>query len=157
MTAAKWSILAILVVFFLVVVSFGVLPHEASRIFLNQYRAVRSMSQVNLAERNYAIRHPEAGYACSLTDLGKDGLVDSVLASQTKNSYRFEIQCLKDGVQRVSSYAVTAVPESQGVTGNYSLCTNQNGEIWYSENGIAADCLAARRPIERKYRDAAQQ
>jgi hypothetical protein len=80
MTVAKRTFLAVLMVFSLVVIWLAIFPHEASRVFLNQYSAVRSISDVSLAERNYAARHPEAAYACSLSDLGKLGFVDGVLA-----------------------------------------------------------------------------
>lgn len=156
MTLAKRSFLAILLAFSLSAIWLGIFPHEASRVFLNQRRAVLSIRDVSLAERNYATRHPEAGYACKLSNLGEQGFVDVVLASGTKSGYRFEIRCFQDGGQEVTSYTVTAVPVSPGVTGKYALCTNQSGEIWYSENGAAAACLAMHKQIERKYRDAVQ-
>ena len=106
---------------------------------------------MSLAERNYAGQHPDSGYVCNLSKLGEQGLVDGVLASGTKAGYHFEIRCLQEGNQSVVGYTITAVPISLGTTGKYVLCTNQSGQIWYSENGLVLDCLAMHRPIERKY------
>ena len=64
MALAKRSILVVVLVLFILVV---VWPRSLStpRIFLNQRRAVLSIEDVSLAERNYAARHPETGYVCS--------------------------------------------------------------------------------------------
>ena len=153
---AKRTFLVVAIVILLSLIWFGIFPPEASRVFLNQRSAVRSIDDVSLAERNYAARHPEAGYACNLNDLGEQGFVDGVLASGIKSGYRFEIRCLQDGGQHITNYTVTAVPLSPGTTGKYALCSNQSGGLWYGENGVAADCLAMHKPIERKYRDAIQ-
>lgn len=91
-------------------------------------------------------------YACKLSDLGEQNLVDQVLASGTKSGYHFELRCLQQGSQKVTGYAITALPVMPGRTGNYALCADQSGEIWYSENGKASDCLAMHKPIERKYK-----
>ena len=45
-----------------------------------------------LAQREYAIEHPDKGFATSLEELGNDSrgsLIDSVLASGTKSGYEF--------------------------------------------------------------------
>ncbi len=127
-------------------------PLSQPRIPFNQRRAVQSIADLNMAERNHATQHPDAGYACKLSDLGEEGFVDKVLASGTKSWYHFEIQCAKNDGQKVTGYTITAVPVIPGTTGKYALCTDQGAEIWYSENGSASDCLATRKPIERKYR-----
>ena len=78
MKHAKRPFLAALILLFIAIIWWGSLPHEASRVFLNQRRAVQSISDVSLAQRNYAARHRDAGYACKLSDLGEQGLVDKV-------------------------------------------------------------------------------
>ena len=119
---------------------------------LNHRRAVESVRDLNLAEHNYAARHPEAGFACELRELGEQGLVDQVLVSGTKAFYHFEIQCAHEGRQKATRYTITAMPVVPGRTGKYALCSDQSGEIWYSENGVVADCLAMHTPVERRYR-----
>jgi hypothetical protein len=156
MAFAKQIALVGLVVLLIAVVFLGIFPPGTPRIFLNQLRAVRSIEDVSLAERKYAARHPETGYACNLSDLGEQGseigLVDRVLASGTKSWYHFDIRCAQNGKQRATAYTITALPVEPGHTGTYALCSDQRGEIWYSENGSAADCLETRKPIEQKYR-----
>src|SRR5215472_848217 len=152
MSHAKHTFLAALLLLFVAIIWWGSFPHEASRVFLNQRRAAQSISDVSLAQRNYVARHPDAGYACKLSDLGEQGLVDKVLASGTKSGYDFELRCLQQGSQKATSYTIIAEPNIQRTTGKYSLCADQSGETWYSENGAAADCLAMRRPIDQKYR-----
>jgi hypothetical protein len=144
------------VMFILLVVSvaiwLGASPLSTPRIPFNHRRAIERIKDLTLAERNYMARHPEAGYACSLGDLGKQGLVDRVLGSGTQAGYHFDIRCPQNSTQRAPAYTITALPVQPGNTGRYALCADQSGEIWYSENGSASDCFAMRKPIERKYR-----
>jgi len=150
MSLAKRGSLALLIAFLISVIWLTVFPHEASRIVLNQRSAVGSFNEVTLAEENYAAQSPSTGYACELTELGKKGMVDSVLASGQRSGYHFEIQCSKDASQKTTSYTVTAWPTSPGITGQYAFCADQRGRIWYSEKGSVADCLAMQKPLERK-------
>lgn len=138
----------------------ALLPREPSRIFLNQFRAVKSIQEVNLAQQDYAKRNPNAGFACRLADLGEQNsaatsegvFVDGVLASGTKAGYEFQIRCLASSTKKWASYTITAVPTRQGITGEYALCSDNSGEIWYSENGSAPDCLQEHKPVGRSYR-----
>jgi hypothetical protein len=134
------------------------LPQKTPRVVLNQYRAVRSIRDLSLAEHSYALQHPDAGFACDLGELGERGvgppvgLIDRVLASGTKSSYHFEIGCAQSERKKATTYTITAVPTKPGTTGVYALCTDQTGEIWYSDNGSISDCLTKHKPIEQKYR-----
>jgi type II secretory pathway pseudopilin PulG len=148
----------------------AILPLRTPRVVLNQHQAVESIRLVNLAQRKYAELHRR--FACTLSELGQEvwpgsdgGLVDRVLASGTKSGYRFEIQCARlanrkdankkdasknDASEKSTGYTVTAVPVVSGRTGRYALCSEASlfqtsGEIWYSESGLAAECLAGRR------------
>jgi hypothetical protein len=138
----------------------AIFPPVTPRVFLNLRRAVGAIRNLNLAEHEYAARHPDAGFACNLHDLverGSDGpyraaLVDSVLAPGTKSSYRFDVRCAQRGNQKKDGYTITAIPIEPGINGKYVLCSDQTGEIWNSESGVASDCLATHKPIEQKYR-----
>jgi hypothetical protein len=138
----------------------GIFPPKAPRTFLNHRRAVASLRSLNLAERNYAEQHPDAGFACNPSDLAEQGsgaaprvgFIDQVLASGTKSSYNFAIACARSEGQKSTSYTITATPTKPGTTGVYAFCTDQSGEIWYSENGSTSDCLARHKPIEQTYR-----
>jgi hypothetical protein len=74
------------------------------------------------------------------------------LASGTKSAYRFEVLCRLDAHQKATSYTITAVTTEPGITGTYALCSDQSGEIWYSENGLTSDCLAIRKPVPERYK-----
>jgi hypothetical protein len=138
----------------------GIFPPKTPRMFLNHRRAVASIRSLSLAEQNYAEQHPDAGFACNLSNLGeagsvpapRHGLIDRVLASGRKSSYNFQIECAQSKSQKSTAYTVTAIPTKPGTTGMYAFCTDQRGEIWYSENGSISDCLAKHKPIEQKYR-----
>jgi hypothetical protein len=160
MAFAKRTLLVGVVMVFTSLVLLGIFSPRTPRVFLNQRRSVQSIRELNRAEYNYAAQHPNAGFACNISDLGEQGskplsevgLVDRVLASGTKSSYHFEIGCLQSGSPRIAAYTITATPVEPGTTGKYAFCSDQSGEIWYSENGLATDCLATHKTIERKYR-----
>ena len=147
------------IVFLVVAMLLGFFPLSQPRIFLNQRGAVGSIRKVNRAEHNYAARHPETGFACNFSDLSEQGEppTDDILrvrrlASGPVDWYHFEIRCPEDGSQKATRYTITAVPVEPGITGKFALCSDQSGESWYSENGSASECLAMRKPVERKYR-----
>lgn len=69
--------------------------HDPTPAVDSRRRAILSITQLGLAERICALRQPSSGYSCELSDLGEQGLVDSVLASGTKSGYHFEIRRLR--------------------------------------------------------------
>jgi len=153
MKFAKRSFLVALIVFLTSVVVWGIFsPLSQPRIPYNHRRAIHNISDLSLAQRIYSARHSYAGYACKLNDLGALGLVDGVLASGTKSGYHFEIQCPQRGAQKAESFTITAVPTIPGVTGQYALCADQSGEVWYGEDGLVSDCLAMHKLVGREYR-----
>jgi hypothetical protein len=150
MTPYKRTFLIAFAVFVVAIaLSLSISSPKTSRIFLNQRRAVASIRNINLAEYDYAVRHPRTGFACALGDLTENG-VDRVLASGTKSSYHFDVGC-PQGFGATTAYTITAVPIEPKITGRYALCSDQSREIWYSESGSPSDCLATRKPIEREY------
>ena len=160
MALAKRSLIIAIVLFISGFIWLGIFPPNASRIFLNHRRAVGSIQVLILAEHNYEQRNPDAGFACNLGDLSEHGpepsstvaLDDRVLTSGTKGGYHFNIGCPQNGNQKARAYTITALPVEPGHTGTYALCTDQRGEIWYSESGSDSDCLATQKPVEKKYR-----
>ena len=88
---------------------------------------------------------------CNLSELGERGLVQLV-ASGTWSGYHFETLCYQRPRQPVTSYTITAVPVSRGITGEYALAPDQSGNAWYNEHGLVSDCLAKRKLVKRKYR-----
>ena len=157
---AKRLMIVLTLVFMSVFIWLAIFPPHASRIFLNHRQAVASIRDLNFAEQNYAARHKDAGFACSLGDLSergseplsRAGLEDRLLASGTKSGYHFDIRCPQNGDQRATAYTITALPDELRHTGTYALCTDQTGEIWYSETGSSSDCLRMHKPVEPKYK-----
>jgi|GEM_PF-2962532 len=160
---------SITVLFIVLVISAIIIPDLSQpRIPWNHRRAVKTIQYLNLAEHNYVLRHKNAGYACNLSDLVVPNPVSDVdlrvrlLVSGTDSSgtqpsgtlayYHFEIQCTKNGSNKAIGYTITALPVIPGVVGVFAICSDQSGEIWYSENGLATECFALRIPVEQKYR-----
>jgi len=144
----KRGLVLSLIVLFIAFIWLGVWLSEPSRVDMNHRRAVMSIANLNVAEKNYAAGHLNVGYACKLSDLGEQGMVDGVVASGTKAGYHFEIQCSAlDGSQKITSYTIIAVPTVAGTTGKYAFCADQSGAIWYSGNGSVADCLSKHKPV----------
>lgn len=152
MAFARRSFRVGLIILVSAVIWAGVFPRSTPRIFLNQRRATINIRELNLAQKNYLAQHPRIGYACNLSDLAEQGTVDRVLASGTMAGYHFEIRCPQRDTQKAESFMITAVPVNPGVTGQYALCADQRGEVWYSEGGSVSDCLAMRKLVGRKYR-----
>jgi hypothetical protein len=98
---AKLTFLIVVIGFFLAGVLWLGSSLSTPRIFLNQRRATQSVVELIQAERNHAARLPDAGYACKLSDLGEQDLVDSVLASGTKAGYRSRSAVPRTAVKRL--------------------------------------------------------
>ena len=149
MAVTKRTLLIAFIVFLLWVAVYWVPNHSDTRIPRNESGAAHNVRTLNLAEHNYAAQYPNAGFVCSLCDLGELDLIDGALASGTKWGYHFEIQCPQDGSQKATRYTFTAVPMKPGTTGKAAFCTDQGGEIWYSKNGSAEECLAMRKAVKQ--------
>ena len=108
----------------------------------NETSAIQSLRAINVAEMQYASNYPANGYACSLAALGGDPksgppsataaqMLQSDLASGDKSGYIFTISnCTKvsvGGSDRITGYAVTAVPETVGSSGHRGFCSDQGG------------------------------
>ena len=156
----RMALAAIILLLMLTASLLAIFPPNTPRIFLNHRRAVESIRKLSVAEQGYAAQHPDEGFTCNLSDLGEKGpnpvskvdFIDPVLASATKAGYHFEIGCAKSGPRKATAYTITAVPTEPGTTGEYAICTDQSGEIWYSENGMTSDCLTKRKVVQQRYR-----
>jgi hypothetical protein len=120
----------------------------------NTSGAVRAMRTILTAEVTYASTYPGTGYTCSLSDLDGFGggdpnehqamLIESRLASGKKYGYIFAITGCSDTPS--STFQLTAVPAGGPGTGR-SFCADPSGLIRYHEDGTAASCLAAGKPL----------
>jgi type IV pilus assembly protein PilA len=109
-----------------------------------QLSAKKSLQDIYTAQITYESDYPANGYACKLSDLGGDPsagpatptgahLIPPSLASGVRNGYIFAItNCTKvsgSGTDRVSSYEITAVPESPGKSGDLGYCIDAYGTL----------------------------
>jgi hypothetical protein len=149
-TLVKRLFLGVLLVLLIsVVVGSIFVPLSQPRISYNHRRAILSITKLRLAESTCASHEPSSGSSCELSDLGEQGLLDTVLASGTKSGYHFEIRRPQSRSENGQTFAITGVPVSPGTTGKYAFCTDRSEKVWYSESGSVTDCLAMRKPVER--------
>jgi type IV pilus assembly protein PilA len=115
----------------------------------NETSAIQSLRTLNSMEGQYNSQFPTHGFSCSLAALGgKAGsgaptaeaaqLIADDLASGNKAGYTFAItNCTKTTVNnqdQITSYEVTAVPNTVGKTGDRGFCTDGN-DIRYDPKG----------------------
>ncbi len=110
----------------------------------NETAAMEELRTLNSAEIQYQTNFPANGFSCNLAQLGGDPkagapsaqaaqLIPADLASGYKSGYLFAItNCTKVTVNNqdvITSFEVTAVPQSVGKTGHRGFCMDQTGEI----------------------------
>jgi type IV pilus assembly protein PilA len=103
----------------------------------NRLSAIKSIQAIQTAQSMYTQNFPANGYACSLGSLGGDSsagaptptsaqILKQDLASGFKDGYIFAItNCTKvnvNGADRITSYTITAVPQTVGKTGDSGFC-----------------------------------
>jgi type IV pilus assembly protein PilA len=116
----------------------------------NEVSAIASLRTLNSMQGQYNSTYPTHGFACSMASLGgKTGsgaptpeaaqLINEDLASGTKSGYTFAITCgAKNTINnqdQFNSYAITAVPNSVGHTGDRGFCTDEDGQIHFDPKG----------------------
>ncbi len=113
------------------------------RIEANENSAIASIRSIYKAEVQYETTYPTAGFACSLAQLGgKAGsgapspaeaqVLETELARGRKSGYLFQVSSCsrspgKDGGQ-LTSFLVTAIPQTLGKTGHRGFCIDQQGD-----------------------------
>jgi type IV pilus assembly protein PilA len=108
----------------------------------NKLSAIKSIQAIQMAENMYQQNYPTVGYTCSLPALGGDPsagaptpsaaqLLKSDLTSGYKDGYIFSIgNCTKvtaGGTDRVTSYTISAVPQTVGKSGDIGFCADDAG------------------------------
>jgi type IV pilus assembly protein PilA len=108
----------------------------------NKISAMKSIQAIQMAESMYMQNYGSLGYTCSLPALGGEPsagaptpaaaqLLKSDLTSGYKDGYIFSIgNCTKvtaGGTDRITSYTITAVPQTVGRTGDVGFCADDAG------------------------------
>jgi type IV pilus assembly protein PilA len=149
-----WILIGVVVFFFLCIVTLFVLltiptlGHMKNQ--ASETAAVRSLRTIEQAELMYSVTYPSKGYACSLRALGGDPsagppsaeaaqVLPGDLASGPTSGYIFTLSnCTRvsqNGMERVTGYTITAVPQTVGKTGIRGFCGDAFGVIKYDPAG----------------------
>ena len=121
----------------------------------NESSAIGSLRAINSAEASYSSAAGSGGYAVDLgvlvdpcpnssqgfisPDLATNGVVKSgytVTLAVGAGAAPVALDC--NGVQSQTSYYGTAIPVTQGTTGNRSFATNAAGTIFFTNSAIPA-------------------
>ncbi len=120
----------------------------------NEKAAQNRVTSISTAETNYAARHPDRGYACSLgtlfnPELGDkpgDGnfVFDLGQGKEEWSGYRFSLTGC-DG-SPVPKYRITAMPleEDQGLK---TFCADESGAFKFVTTGKSSNCLSRGQPV----------
>ena len=131
--------LVIVVAVILVIVAIAIPRLLHARMSANAASAAGSMRAIHIAETTYAMNYPAVGYSSNLLNLGRNGstcesvtstnacLIDDTLATGIKSGYVFDLT--GDGFTPDSAYNVSAVPVSNGFSGECSFSSDQSGSI----------------------------
>ncbi len=105
----------------------GVLVHNKSS-GPNEASGISAVRNIVTSQITYSATTGEGSYATSLTELGNANLIDSVLASGTKDAYAFSIHADSEG----KTFGVTATALSQFKTLLRNFYADETGVIRYT-------------------------
>jgi type IV pilus assembly protein PilA len=134
--------LLIVVAIILIIAAIAIPNLLRSKMAANEASAVASLRTLNTAAVSYSTTY--GAYPTNLSNLGPAAtassttadLIDSVLASGTKSGYTIAYSgTATSGI--ISSYVITAVPITQGVSGQRGFYTDQSGVIRADTSGTA--------------------
>jgi hypothetical protein len=120
----------------------------------NESAAQNRVTVMATAETNYAARHPDRGYACSLGTLltsepgaspGENGFVsDPGQGSEEWSGYRFALAGC-DGTP-AAKYQITAVP-IESDAGIKTFCADESGAFKFISPGKSSSCFSRGEPV----------
>jgi hypothetical protein len=120
----------------------------------NETAAQNRVVTVATAETNYAARHPDRGYTCTLATLvapepgaqpGESGFVyDPGQGNEEWSGYRFAIAGC-DG-SPAAKYRITAVP-LESDAGMKTFCADESGALKFVTTGKSSSCFSRGQPV----------
>jgi hypothetical protein len=120
----------------------------------NEMAAKNRVTVMAMAEGNYASRHPDRGYACTLATLvapepgaqpGESGFVyDPGQGNEEWSGYRFALTGC-DGTP-AAKYRITAVP-LESDAGMKTFCADESGAFKFVTTGKSSSCLSRGQPV----------
>jgi len=127
--------------FILIIAAIAIPNLLRARISANEVSAVQLVRILSTAEVHYSVAHPEAGFTCSLSDLGSS--MEVPLAGNQKHGYVFALSgCSAEtaGGPNVK-YQVVAYPLARHQSGVRTFCSDESGIIKSDESGSPQACL----------------
>src|ERR1051325_9466504 len=118
-------------------------PRERGKPEAQQMTAEQSVMMLGFAEEAYAREHPEAGFTCSLAELGKAhafNLDERIFKGEPYNGYKFTLSNCQG--KPAESFHIIAEPLTPGA-GAKAYCTDATRNIRSSEDGRGATCLSS--------------
>ena len=114
-----------------------------ARIAANESSAIASMRTLNNAEMAYPESHPDRGYACALSDLAEDRLINNSLARGRNAGYAIDLMQCSPGDQGGANvkYRVWAHPLVSNQTGVRSFCSDESLVMKANSTGSPSHCL----------------
>jgi prepilin-type N-terminal cleavage/methylation domain-containing protein len=147
--------LLIVVAIILIIASMAIPNLLRARMSANEASAVSAVRTVNTAQISYESAYPTVGYASTLTALGGTSctppsptsacLIDTQLASGTKNGYTFALS-VATGTP-VATYEVIATPTVPNQTGVRYFCSFGDVVVRYAPTAIT-NCDASVSPLQ---------
>lgn len=141
--------------FLLIIAAIAIPNLLRARLAANEASALGSLRTISKAEIAYRSAYPQAGFACSLSQLGGSGsdagpdhalLIDPRLAAGIKGGYRFRLNDCGEPDGIAPSYRISASPIKTGTTGMRTFCSDQGGEIRWI-HGTAEECFNSGTPL----------
>jgi type IV pilus assembly protein PilA len=149
--------LLVVVAIILIIAAIAIPNLLQARVAANEASAVASLRTITIAQVSYNDNYPTVGFAPTLTALGgancsapdENGacLIDTLLASGTKNGYTFNTTAI--GSNPAGQYFSVGLPLAG--SGNRSFCSIEDGTIHYDPSGAAIadhDSCVALAPLQ---------
>ena len=147
--------LLIVVAIILIIASMAIPNLLRARMSANEASAVGSVRTLNTAQISYDSAYPNIGYAATLSALGGTSctppsatgacLIDSLLASGSKNGYLFTLSAVSG--TPAATYQVVAAPSVPNQTGVRFYCSFADAVVRSSESAIT-NCDGSIPPLQ---------
>jgi prepilin-type N-terminal cleavage/methylation domain-containing protein len=146
--------LLIVVAIILIIASMAIPNLLRARMSANEASAVGAVRTLNAAEISYNSAYPTVGYAATLGALSGTAcnppsaasacLIDTQLASGTKNGYTYALTATGEPV---STYEIVASPTVPNQTGVRYFCSFADAVVRYAESAIT-NCDGSVTPLQ---------
>ena len=150
--------LLIVVAIILIIAAIAIPNLLKSKMAANESSAVGSVRTLNTAEVTYAAGCPNIGYSATLAEMNTGALctsgtsiIDNVLGKDpaVKSGYKMAAPGGAAVAGIVPTFAVSAVPQKVGQTGQRAFCSDESGVVRFDVTGLvtaATDTACAALP-----------